>query len=594
MKIVKRDTTELRRGLANPGELEPGKPIAQGLNAMELRRLRNYVRYVSSLISTHGRVREEMGPGWACNFEERIVYWRPTFAFPPHEALTPEDVTFLVTHEAGHLNWTGGWNVPSGWSPSKTRAFKTFLNAVEDIRIERLQERDFPGFLAIRKKTNQRYLRHHEGMVKDYSPADQAGFHWLSLEADAPLEVTDAVQRIAAAEWPAVSRMCNLPSTSELAEAVAPIFDRLYQANEDQLEQEANESEGMGGDPDENGNPTPGGRGPTDPNGYPEEPSENPYRSPMGTGQEPLKAEDVLEILRESAKGLGKEHLKRLEEMEKQLKEAAEGAAQAIGGHEAGDQDSDLVNPNGDWFATRDELRAEIGSLARQFKSVLDTNRASNWLEGQRRGSFNSRRARRAVAGDNRIFRKREVIGEHDYTIGLVVDCSGSMNERDDASGTPKKEHALRASVLIAEAAEKAGLRTFIVPFANSCKRVKGSLQKLDDSVRADLGADIGSPTGGTAESWALVAAQDELAKVPRSRRILFVISDGETSGPDLAASLEHEIREMGVPTVALALGLAEGALPHHSTVAHVSHAGELLTLIPRLINEQLMHKGRH
>lgn len=593
MKTVKRDTQELRRGVAERAEdIRPNQPIAKTLHPVELRKLRNYVRFTTSLISTQGRVREQMGPNWAANFEERIIYWRPSSGHTG-ELLTPEEVLFLVTHEAGHLNWTGGWNVPSGWGPKKTMAFKGFLNAVEDIRIERLQAREFPGFAAIRTQVNRKFMAPHFRAIKDYGAPDQVAFRWLAAENGVDMDILPDLKTIADSEWPAVSRMCNLPSTMALAEAVAPIFDRLYDKTAEELRQEAKESSGQAGPPDANGNPTPGGRGPTDPSQYPEEPSDNPSKSPMGTGQDPLTQDEKLQLLREAAKGYGKDVLKEMERIEEQLKQQAQQAAESIGGHEAGDgKDAKLADLTSDWFEARDALRAEIGSLARQFKSVLTTNKADNWLEGQRRGQFNSRRARKAVAGDNRIFRKRQAIGEHDYTIAIAVDASGSMAESTISSSDPKCYHALRATVLLTEAAEKAGLKTIVVPYSGRCKRIKGVGTHLNDAVREELGSDIAQPSGGTNESYSLIAAQDELAKVPMSRRILFVISDGETSDAAGAASLVEEIHQMGVPTVAIAIALGEGALPHHSTVAHVNQAEELLMAIPRLINEQIMRKG--
>jgi len=374
----------------------------------------------------------------------------------------------------------------------------------------------------------------------------------------------------------------------ELADAVAPIFDRLYKKNEDELEDEADRTEGL----DENGDPMPGGGTATDPDGYPEELSGTPSKSPMGNGQEPLTTKDLLEIMREEAKGLGKEHLKALEQLEAALEHAAERAMDQIGGREAGDGHDDSEGEDNLWNDRKSVLRVEIGSLKRQFKAVLTTNMASNWLEGQRKGQFNSRRARRAVAGDNRIFRKRQTIGDIDYTIGIVVDVSGSMGE-GDISGRPKWESALDACVILTEAAEGAGLKTFIVPVDTQTKRVKGVFTPLNDAVRGTLSWDL-QPAGGTNVAPGMVTAQDELAKAQGSRRILFVISDGETSDPAGCAALEEEIRQMGIPTAALAIGLDEDALPHHSLVVHLSEAGEMVRVIPRLINQMVMHKGGH
>jgi hypothetical protein len=118
--------------------------------SIDLRDIRDQVRYTSSLLSSFRPVFEQMGQSWACNFVERIIYWRTTLPYEPFAQLSPKEILFLITHEAGHLNFTGGWKVPEDWSDGKSMAFSTFLNAVEDIRIERLMALEFPGFGEIR------------------------------------------------------------------------------------------------------------------------------------------------------------------------------------------------------------------------------------------------------------------------------------------------------------------------------------------------------------------------------------------------------------------------------------------------------------
>jgi hypothetical protein len=580
--------TDLMRG---------GKLGQTAHGALEMWRFRNEVRYTSSFLSIDGPVHEEPGPNWACDFDKRIVFWRPTSPWPPYDDLTPDEVLFLVGHEAAHLDFTGGWDTPKGWDDEKKLRFCRFVNCVEDIRVERLQGVRFPGFEKMRVPLNsEALLNHRSKSAESYGIPDQVGLSWIALETGEPGIGHPSAMGFAEALWPDVSRMCNADSTAQLADAVRPIFELLDEQMEkelgDQLAQGRTEAGNTGtgilgpfgeglkpGDAD----PLKGGGAP-----FPSKPSDRPTKSPLGRGNRSMAEQEKLDGMSKDAHGRGRKKLKADLTEEREVGHKSAESAKMMGGHQAGNRRGNAASPNTQWDSFARMHRGEISALSRRFRAVLKTNAADSYTDGHRRGRLNSRRAPKAVAGNNHIFRQRKAIGAQDYTFGILTDVSGSMKEYGSSKYPKKCTPALIATVIIAEACERNGLGTFVVPWEFVVREWKPLHVPLREKT-GQIGADIMKPDGGTYEAPALLVAVDEFARVRSGHKMLFVISDGETRGKSESKTIAEDLEARGVRVVAIGLGVQPAS--HYSTRVHVSDPGELIEVLPRFINE-MMRKG--
>lgn len=586
----------VHRAEAPPFQFDDTNPVAAKIenDAMMLRLLRNQVRYTAGLVSTLFPVREELSDKWACDFVNRVVYWRPTLPFPPFRPLAPTEVLFLICHEAGHLNYTGGWVLPEDWSRMKKRAFNMFLNGVEDIRIERLMAREFPGFAEIRPRVNRTFILHHMHRESEEYPIwIQAVYNWIAIENMGEQNGArighPEVIRFCLELWKEISLMANSPTTNRLAQALIPIFERIWEEQEKENESrkpgETGHGSGMGGVAGEFE-----GAG----KGFPEQPSEETWDEFPELKDTMTPAEQMEELARSST-GKASEGV-RIDLQEAGKAEASARVAarkletsnrERTEGNGIGDTPG-AKHPAGTyWTQTKNAHIREINALAHRLKAVLVTNEAGSWTEGTRRGRLNSRRAKRAVAGNNRIFRKRTEIGSHDYTFGIVVDTSGSMASKV-VLGKKACYWALEGLVVIAEALDRAGMKTFVVTHDTDLKSGKQVTQRLADEAE-QLGADVWHSTGGTYEAPALIVAEEEFLR-STGHKVLFVISDGKTRSPDHSRSLVQELEKKGVMTIAI--GIAIDPPQHHPVRVRISGAPDLQTVLPRLINA-IVRKGR-
>jgi len=630
-----KDDNEKRRvtvELARHAEHQPMDSAKEmpSVSALDLRRLRDQVRYTASLLSGFRPVYEQLHVLWACDFHERVIYWRPTSPVPPFDVMSPRDILFLIAHESGHLNFTGGWDVPDDWKLNKRMAFKGFLNAVEDIRIERLMGVQFPGFEEIRRPVNNSFLKFHEGSGgEDYAVWHQVGLNWIAIENNDKATIGHKESKKFAEDlWPEITRIANADSTQDLSVPLIPIFEMLWQEQDEEEQQKKKDGEPQGnyggslGDPQEGSG---GGEGSSEGEGgkgeskdgqsgggkksdqfkgigqgdpFNDEPSKDP-RNDRPFDTDTMTREEQLKQIERDSKGAGKRKVGEALAGERQAREQAKEDNRKVqgnspqdgeGGIEAGTEPAGYRKPSNHWALAKDRMDPKIRALSHRLRTVLKNNAMSNWQEGQRRGRLNSHRAYKSQVSP-RIMRKRHSIGSLDYTFGIINDTSGSMQSPQIpymGKNAKLAMVALDATVLVAEALDKANLPYFLI---EHCTRLH-TVKKFDDKLRPlaeNVGADIALSSGGTYEAPALIVAQEEFRKVRSGHKMLFVISDGHTSGIDESVQLVQEMLREGVHVVALGLGIDPPA--HHPVRIRVDDLSHLPEMLPKLINE-VVRKG--
>ena len=188
-----------------------------------------------------------------------------------------------------------------------------------------------------------------------------------------------------------------------------------------------------------------------------------------------------------------------------------------------------------------------------------------------------------SMNGNVNIYRERNAVGAVDYTFGILVDKSGSQRNRIMT--------VFESCVMVAEATEQAGIKTFMLPWNEK----PGEIKPLNESYSKHAGrlsTDILHSCGGTYEAPSLILAKDEFLRTsPGSKKVLITITDGETQYKNESRQLINELHQAGVSCCAISI--AHPKPPKHYDESHyIPDAQVLMTLLPRIIN-QVVKKGR-
>jgi hypothetical protein len=240
-----------RRGTKNTTKTSPKTPVLNSneeggyVSAVRLREIRRMVRNTASLMATDGPIYECPGSHWAADFRSRTIYWRATAPYPPFSVLTQDNLLFLTVHEAYHIKITGGWDCPKDFDPMR---FHRFINACEDIRIERQATKDWPGFGPIRQDMAETSLNEWLKVapvldqfgrpIPGQKPRpflegccfmDQVWINWHMMEHGMGNAGHPEAIKFATDSWDDISRICNAASTEKMAKMLEPYY-RAMQA----------------------------------------------------------------------------------------------------------------------------------------------------------------------------------------------------------------------------------------------------------------------------------------------------------------------------------------------------------------------------
>lgn len=548
--------------------------------ATRVRRLRRMVRQTASLVSPGRKVKERLHSFWACDFEKRVILWTPISPIPGEEFIDGDTALWVIAHEAGHLEHTGTWTNPDGIKKNDQQ-YHRWVNTIEDVRMERLVAKDFPGFGSIRKERLNHVMRDlHAPKISEYNALGQAEISIFARDCGFDLDgfdLDDKVREWIERRWDALEKIIDsAPSTDDLQRLAYPFYKELLSLTKrgkdadmsDDIQESADEADGMG--------------------------ESLPFISIGGDSEGRSSGQEVIQILIDENEDAREEHYEAIGE--------GEAIANAFGygddsicagdpGTHAGTGSSPVIDRNGlnRWNDSVARNRSTINLLAHQLKMVLVANAQERWRGSQRRGVFDGRKAWKTSYGNNRVFRRQQDVGGHNYVVGIMPDVSYSMDYVEKASGAP----ILDPVVIIAEACEKAGIEWFVVAWDDMVKAVKPVRMKLDNNTRARLGNAI-HPSGGTTEPVMMVEVENQLRNAtPGSVPILFTITDGDTNGIDEVEEILREMTlKMGIHDISIYLGNSGKRPRHHATNLVASGIGEMVSEITSSLRRIVRRKS--
>lgn len=235
------------------------------------------------------------------------------------------------------------------------------------------------------------------------------------------------------------------------------------------------------------------------------------------------------------------------------------------------------------------EVDNEVGVMAQMFRQAI---RSPQLLDDSRHqvGRFDVRQIARAKTGNRDVFTRRTYLEGDEVAVGILVDGSSSMSSytrgRTVASSTTSRfryQAASRTANILASALVRNEMECAIWQYSTSLDypinvyhqngwlgpndnpnndngviEVKGfgsGRRGLEAGRLALLG---GMAHGGTPTAGATFEALNEMARRPESRRILFVMTDGDVGGADSMKAQMARAEDEGVDLVVVGIDLGE------------------------------------
>ena len=196
-------------------------------------------------------------------------------------------------------------------------------------------------------------------------------------------------------------------------------------------------------------------------------------------------------------------------------------------------------------------ISSQVNAVADDLKDALIAQTYSgkfNKLVGKR---LNSRVVSRVKTGNPRIFQLKTQCDGIASAVSILVDSSGSMMMLM-ADNKPRFFGSIGVSVGLADV-----LSEFDVPFELSfydeCFYTKKSFNADWNDVRKNNSYPV--PNGGTTTGAAVQAALSELILRDETRKLMIIITDGDTTDIDLLASCYEEAKLAGIEIASLIVG---------------------------------------
>ncbi len=234
----------------------------------------------------------------------------------------------------------------------------------------------------------------------------------------------------------------------------------------------------------------------------------------------------------------------------------------------------------------------QIERLSRRILDLLEPRTRPRWTGPHRVGNrLNLRSVYRSESDPDsidRVWQRRLPPSEHDGSINLLVDISGSM-------AGPKIEATVQAIVLLAEVCQKTKIPLAIYTFStvNHFEVLLDSGEPLDAKTQSRIGNLITRPSGGTEIQSALEAVRDRLATLTTTDNYLVLLSDGQHNDQENPKAVIQELQRRGVRAIGLGLGPSSDAIKNflpNSCVNLEPHqvAHEVLQLFFTYVNTKL------
>lgn len=478
-----------------------------------------------------------------------------------------KDVLFgYLAHEAAHVRYTNF----KTWNSCKNPLESGFLNIFEDIRIERLLQEVFPGTQFTMDATWTHIIE--EGMCPPSDPEDNEAvqlhqyllhkLHTDTLGRKASIALAESSRKVIEQTFPVGfmirldgllgKYMDNLSNTQDCLNLVRAILKALREAEDEEKEENQHqEGDNAGGDSqqssdssngnadspqadkanqgngnsqqssvDNDGNDQSTGKGSSNDSNSQDsgDQSSNVQSQPDDSGSDGQTAGGNSGSLYErviNEATLPEDSIEQLRaEMVSQAREDNNGEIFSIDTSSVG---GDSFN-NGDTDSLSAGILASSSIRSRLLGLLQAQTREKEWLHSRGK-RVDGKRLTRLAAGDSRVFVNREELQRPDTSVHVLMDCSGSMKNRQSIANQATVSLALAITSI-----PKCDIAVSMFPGVNGDV---SPLLRRKQPVRANLGKFAVQSSGGTPLAEAMLYSARELAASKGQRKVLIIVTDG-------------------------------------------------------------------
>jgi Mg-chelatase subunit ChlD len=195
---------------------------------------------------------------------------------------------------------------------------------------------------------------------------------------------------------------------------------------------------------------------------------------------------------------------------------------------------------------TRNVAQSSVPAKLRyEVKRLFENSGTESFQMHRRAGSLNVHALPTVAMGNTDVFKRRQDVEGVDSSVTVLLDISGSMF----FDGVI--DSAIKTSLALLETLEKAQVKTCLMTFGDHASVQKG----FDVPVKRIL-ADMNRlcDGGGTADYDALRVAHGALYRRSEGRKVVFVITDGESNGDRALREQIASGEALGITTIAIGI----------------------------------------
>lgn len=210
-----------------------------------------------------------------------------------------------------------------------------------------------------------------------------------------------------------------------------------------------------------------------------------------------------------------------------------------LGGKTYG-KDEIITHPNIHFI---NEIADQAAVVGKRLRSVLKRNNSMEFGGRYRTGKLLTKRLiRTRILKDRRPFSRRIVKSNQSYAFAVACDVSGSMfgSRRTSMSAA---DCALSSMFMMGEALKKANTPRSMSVFGDKAEKITPVTResiKWEEMIRKDR---MNKAGGGTDIDQGIYACIEELQKVRAERKIMIIITDGDSSEDEIEKAYKEAIK---------------------------------------------------
>ncbi|WP_020563033.1 VWA domain-containing protein [Methylosarcina fibrata] len=232
---------------------------------------------------------------------------------------------------------------------------------------------------------------------------------------------------------------------------------------------------------------------------------------------------------------------------------------------------------------------SESGKIRASLQGLIQSSRYERPVNKRSGNRIDGRKLVRLSQGDSRVFERRAHKQAPNTALHLLVDASGSMNNRINQTSPITLAHvAMDSAVALALALEGiSGVNPAVTRFPHGNTDNVNPLLKHGQKVRPNASAFSAITNGGTPLHTALWYAAASVIATKEERKVIMVLTDGEPDDYDAAESVIRRCKATNIELVGVGIGIDTSHLFDYSIC--INNVSDLRSELFRISKELLL-----